>query len=187
MVCLIVIDCEIVMTQSSSRVSRDQFMDGMARLINLCVLEYEILGKNDALPEGYSAGEDEECLEGVVSLGEIAAMLNERRHGTIYNKRWTRHSLKMLLEELESKGVKFNIGHKSCKTKNANKQRSNNADEYAKEVFETYLKRIDHGKMTMSELARELNGFGSRTIRGNLWSAAGCDNLVKRLESNNLI
>lgn len=171
------------MVTGGLRISREQFLDGMARLINSCVVEYEILGKRDALPDGYSSKGDEECLEGVISLGEMAAMLNDRRHGTIYNKKWTRHSLKMLLEELQSKGLSYIIGHKSCKTKNANKQRTNNADKFAIDVYEIYLKNIVHERMTMSELARELNRLGSRTIRGNLWSAAGCENLLKRLRN----
>lgn len=164
----------------TQKITREQFLDGMARLIRLCLTEYEVFGKEVALPEGYRLKRKKGGLN-KPSVGEIVAMLNERRHGTIYNNKWTRHSLKMLLEELEMSGARFDIGHKSYKTKNANLKRSHLAEEYAKEIQQEYLKNVDITKYSMSQLARELNSMGSRTRLGNPWSASACKLLVSKI------
>lgn len=143
---------------------------------------FELDGGETVLPVGYELQEDEKLEKGVPSLGQMVAVLNDNRHGTRYNNKWTRHSLKLLLEELEKKGVKLNVGHKQCKTSRANTQRSHNADKKAIQTFETYMKDLDVENMTNSELARQLKKRGSKTIKGNEWSSAGCGHLLNRLK-----
>lgn len=174
------------MNLSKAQKEREQFLDGMARLLKKYKLEFEILGARDALPEDYEYQEGDEPGYGVPSLGQVVALLNENRHGTRYNKKWTRQSLKLLLEQLEKKGVKIQIGHKDNKTSRANAQRSKNADRHAISTYEKYLKDIDIGDMSLNQLARELNQRGSKTIKGNLWSASGCSYLLKRLRKLNV-
>ncbi len=125
------------------------------------------MGGEDILPEGYELQDNERIEKGVPSLGQMVAVLNDNMHGTRYNKKWTRHSLKLLIEELKKRGWKINVGHKGCKTSRANIVRSRNADRKALETYETYLKDMDVGSMTNSELARQLNKRGSETIKGN--------------------
>lgn len=168
--------------KNKRKIDRDYFLDGMARLIKYYALWFEIDDGKDVLPEGYKSEDNEECEKGVPSLGQMAAVLNDNRHGTIFNKKWTRHSLKLLLEELEERGVKINVGHKKCKTSRANIQRSRNADKFTMEVYEDYLKDMDIENMTNSELSRQLNKSGSKTKKGNQWSPAGCGHLRKRLK-----
>lgn len=170
------------MTLSKAKKEREIFLEGMGRLIKYFEVTFEILGEKDSLPEGYRSTEDDICADGVPSLGQMVAMLNEHRHGTRYNKKWTRHSLRLLLEELNQRGVETNIGHKHCKTERANRKRSHQADQYALEVYEDHLKNSDFKHMTNSEIARHLNKRGSKTIRGNDWSPAGCGKLLARLE-----
>ncbi len=170
------------MPLSKAKKEREEFLDGMARLIKYFAGWFEEGEGEAVLPEGYELQEDEQQEKRVPSLGQMVAMLNDNRHGTRYNNKWTRHSLKLLIEELEEKGVKLNVGHKNCKTSRANTQRSHNADRKAVETFETYMKDLDVENMTNSELARQLNKRGSKTIKGNEWSPAGCGHLLKRLK-----
>ena len=170
------------MLLTKAKKEREEFLNGMVRLIKYYETWFELGGGKDVLPEGYELQKDEKHDKGVPSLGQMVAVLNDNRHGTRYNNKWTRHSLKLLLEELEKKGVKVNVGHKKCKTSRANTQRSRNADRKAVETFETYMKDLDVENMTNSELARQLNERGSKTIKGNEWSPAGCGHLLKRLK-----
>lgn len=171
-----------LMPQSKAKKEREEFLDGMARLIKNYETWFEYGLEEDVFPEGYKLQKDEQLEKGVPSLGQMVAMLNDNKHGTRYDNKWTRHSLKLLLEELEEKGVKLNVGHKQCKTSRANTQRSHNADRKAVETFETYMKDLDVENMTNSEVARQLNERGSKTIKGNEWSSAGCGHLLKRLK-----
>jgi hypothetical protein len=175
------------MTLSKAQKEREEFLGGMARLIKFYESWFETIGGQDLLPEGYELQDNEKFETGVPSLGQIVAVLNDNRHGTRYNKKWTRHSLKILLEELKTKGVKTNVGHKKCKTSRANIQRTRNADIKAMETYEKYLKDINIEHMTNSELARQLNKCGSKTIKGNEWSPAGCGHLRKRLERKGIL
>ena len=170
------------MTLSKAKKEREEFLDGMVRPIKYYALWFSVDDGKDVLPEGYKSEDNEKCEKGVPSLGQMVAVLNDNLHGTRYGKEWTRHSLKLLLEELEKRGVKTNVGHKKCKTSRANIQRSRNADKFAMEVYEDYLKDMDIENMTNSELARQLNKRGSKTKRENQWSPAGCGHLRKRLK-----
>ncbi len=170
------------MTLSKAKKEREEFLNGMARLIKYYETWFELDGGEAVLPVGYELQEDEKLEEGVPSLGQMVAVLNDNRYGTRYNNKWTRHSLKLLIDELKTRGVKINVGHKQCKTSRANTQRSRNADRKAVETFETYMKDLDVENMTNSELARQLNKRGSKTIKGNEWSPAGCGHLLKRLK-----
>lgn len=172
---------------SRTKPEREYFLEGMGRLVKSLEMHFKNLGPEDTLPDGYVASEDEDCTKGVPSLGQMAAMLNEYRHGTIFNKKWTRHSLKLLLEELRERGVETNVGHVKCKTSRANQKRSCKADIHALEVYEKYLMRLDVEDMTNSELSRQLNKSGSKTIRGNDWSPAGCGKLIERLKKNGIL
>ncbi len=175
------------MTLSKAKKEREKFLEGMARLLKNYELWFELDGGEDILPEGYELQDDGGLEKGVPSLGQMVAVLNDNRHGTRYNNKWTRHSLKLLIEELRKKGVKINVGHKKCKTSRANIQRSSNADQRAFETYETYMKDMDVGSLTNSELARQLNKRGSKTIKGNKWSPAGCGYLLKRLKNNGVL
>ncbi len=170
------------MPLTKAKKEREEFLNGMARLIKYYETWFEYGLEEDDLPEGYELPKDEQLEKGVPSLGQMVAVLNDNRHGTRYNNKWTRHSLKLLIDELKTRGVRISVGHTKCKTSRANTQRSHNADKKAVETFETYIKDLDVENMTNSELARQLNKRGSKTIKGNEWSPAGCGNLIKRLK-----
>ncbi len=176
-----------IMTNSRTQQERESFLEGMSRLLKKYELEFEILGAKDALPDDYKFQKEDEIGHGVPSFGQVVTLLNENRHGTRYNKKWTRHSLKILLEELDKKGVKIRIGHKENKTSRANATRSKNANRHAIATYKNYLKDIDIGVMSLNQIAVELNNRGSKTIKENPWSAAGCSYLLKRLRKLNLL
>lgn len=169
------------MALSKAKKERQEFLDGMARLIKYYEGWFEDIGGEDVLPEGYKLKENESYEKGVLSIGQMVAVLNDNLHGTRYGNKWTRHSLKLLIDELKEKGVKINVGHEHHKTSRANSTRSHNADKFAMDVYEKYLKHLDVKDMTNSEVARKLNAMGSKTIRGNDWSPAGCGKLLERL------
>lgn len=171
------------MTLSKVKKEREEFLDGMARLIKYFESCFELLGAKNSLPKGYELPDNEGLEKRMPSLGQMVVMLNDNRHGTRYGNKWTRHSLKLLIEELKERGVKINVGHKTCRTRRANRKRSSNADKYALDTYEDHLKYLDVENMTNSELARQLNKRGSMTIKGNKWSPAGCGQLRKRLKN----
>lgn len=170
------------MPLTKAKKEREEFLNGMAQRIKYFVEWFEPCEGEAVLPEGYELPKDEQLEKGVPSLGQMVAVLNDNRHGTRYNNEWTRHSLKVLIDELNERGVRINVGHTKCKTSRANTQRSHNADKKAVETFETYMKDLDVENMTNSELARQLNQRGSKTVNRNDWSPAGCGYLLKRLE-----
>lgn len=173
---------------SKKKVDKEFFLEGMGRLIKMYELHFKEVGSAETLPEGYmSTSEDGGCEDGVPSLGQMVAILNEHGHETVFNKQWTSQSLKLLLEKLRARGVETNIGHKSCRNSRANSKRAFKADENARKVYEIYLSGIDIKAFNNSDLSRYLNKQGSKTIRGNDWSPAGCGKLVKRLESMGII
>jgi hypothetical protein len=167
---------------SKRKIDRETFLHITAKTIEYYAGWFEDDDGKDVLPEGYKPEDNEGCEKGVPSLGQMVAVLNDNQHGTIFNNKWTRHSLKLILEELEEKGVKLNVGHKKCKTIRANIKRSCNADKFAMEVYEDHLKYLDVESMTNSELARQLDKRGSKTKKGNRWSPAGCGHLRARLK-----
>ena len=169
------------MALSKAKKEREKFLDGMARLIKHYELWFELAGEESVLPEGYKPNENEVVENGVPSLGQMVAILNDNLHGTRYGNKWTRHSLKLLIDELKEKGVKINVGHGDNKTSRANSARSRKADEFAMGVYEKYLRHLDIEGMTNSEVSRQLNEMESKTIRGNDWSPAGCGKLLERL------
>ena len=175
------------MALSKAKKEREEFLDGMARLIKRYLVWFETIGGEDVLPEGYKLKEGESYDKGVPSLGQMVAILNDNLHGTRYGNKWTRHSLKLLIDELKEKGVKINVGHKDIKTSRANITRSKNADEFAMNVYAKYLNHLDVTDMNNSEIARQLNAMGSKTIRGNKWSPAGCGKLIFRLNGLGLL
>ena len=170
------------MTLSKAKKEREEYLDGMERLIKYYESWFGLAGGEDALPESYKLQDNEGLGKGVPSLGQMVAVLNDNLYGTRYGNKWTRHSLKLLIDELKARGVRINVGHTKCKTSRANIQRSLNAEWKAIETFETYMKDMDVENMTNSELARQLNKRGSKTVNENGWSPAGCGYLLKRLK-----
>ena len=67
------------MTLSKAKKDREIFLEGMGRLIKYFEVSFEILGEKDCLPLGYESNDDEKCADGVPSLGQMVAMLNEPR------------------------------------------------------------------------------------------------------------
>ena len=173
------------MTLNKAQKDREHFLDLMASI--LLKITPEALEEKDALPEDTKFQEEDQAAYTVPSLGQIVALLNKNSYGTRYDKKWTRQSLKLLLEQLDKKGVKTRIGHTRNKTERANAQRTKNADRHAISTYENYLKHIDIDKKSLNQLAKGLNQRGSRTSKGNLWSAAGCSYLLKRLQKLNLL
>lgn len=99
------------MPLTKAKKEREEFINGMAQLIKNYETWFEYGLEEDVLPEGYKFQKNEKLKKGVPSLGQMVAILNDNLHGTRYGNKWTRQSLKMLIDELKEKG-----GKNQCRT-----------------------------------------------------------------------
>jgi hypothetical protein len=156
------------------------------RLKTLALINHiieELVGKEnsevfDLLPH------DKALILSEVSYGQLADRLNDKDHKTLYGKKWSRASVKRILDFHGGKKFK-GIGHVGKKTEAATNKREKLTLEYAKMINEEVLPMIDT-TLTHHEIAFELNKRGIKTRTKNEWGNSAVSRLlksIKKLES----
>ncbi|MBU1566863.1 MAG: recombinase family protein [Proteobacteria bacterium] len=129
---------------------------------------FDLLQKNDQ-PE-----------ETKLSFGQIADLLNEQGHTTIYGKSWTRMAVKRLIEH-RGGDRNENLGHLRNKQEAANLQRMKQSDEFALKMRDEVLPKIDTSQKHHI-IANELNKRGIKTRSGGEWVNSSVKRLLERIQ-----